>query len=86
MGKNLDRLFEQAKSDDHTGWKAHNKLGWIWDRHGEALVKALELVPYEWGNRGETTSLHEWNTRVKSAMGAIDTLLAALERDAKEGL
>jgi len=81
MTPNLAKLFEQAKTNCHAGWKAHNKLGWIWDRHGEALVKALEgILPVI---RKHHPSLLQEEFRL--VMSAAD-LLAAMERDAKEGL
>ena len=42
MGPNLTRLFKDRAVRNQAGIEAHNKLGWIWDRHGEALIAALE--------------------------------------------
>ena len=84
MTPNLAKLFEQAKTNGHAGWKAHNKLGWIWDRHGETLVKALGKIRTI-AKHQDTNVLDPFKWLIQISEEA-EHMLAAMERDAKEGV
>ena len=75
----LDALLKQSE----TNAESYLALKAIYIAHGHALVAALKDCLEQWGNRGEETSLHEWNYRVKWAMSNAESLLTHLEQEAQ---
>ena len=78
MGKNLTRLFKDRAVRNQAGIEAHNKLGWIWDRHGESLIAALEesLHCFQITQRVKDYPVDHWASKAQQ-------LLAQLEAEAQ---
>lgn len=80
MGPNLKRLFAEHKNDTVAGERASDWLVDIFDRHGEALIEALERLLEENEDYIKINNL--------SAMGNVNlvnarAILALLEEEAK---
>jgi len=94
MTPNLDKLFEQAGKEPATddeldrAQAANMVLFDLFQTHGEALVKALKacLIEMNCCNRQLLARRVTEGYTVTAARTNANTLLAAMERDAKEGL
>jgi hypothetical protein len=49
----------------------------------EALLSVCRNMIAAWNNRDETTSLHVWNERMKSAIADLQAVLAQSEQEAQ---
>lgn len=82
MGKNLTRLFKDRAVRNQAGIEAHNKLGWIWDRHGEALITALENLQY-WCDELQDNEVINPQSPFWERIDESRQLLAQLEAEAQ---